>query len=68
MTPISSSVQRYTGHNNMGRPQILLQLQAEFPELGGHGSRQADAARIHAAMGNLDLALPILTGLRNIQR
>jgi branched-chain amino acid transport system substrate-binding protein len=48
--------------------KYLQQLQAEFP-----GSEVADRgklmlARTHAAMGNPDLALPILTGLRTLSQ
>jgi ABC-type branched-subunit amino acid transport system substrate-binding protein/predicted negative regulator of RcsB-dependent stress response len=48
--------------------KYLQQLQAEFP-----GSEVADRgklmlARTHAAMGNPDLALPILTGLRALSQ
>ncbi len=48
--------------------KYLQQLQSEFPtsEIGERGKLLQ--AKIHAAMGNLDLALPILTGLRNLSK
>ena len=48
--------------------KYLRQLQTEFPnsELTDRGKLLQ--ARVHAAMGNLDLALPILTGLRNLSK
>ncbi len=48
--------------------KYLRQLQTEFPdsELADRGKLMQ--ARAHAAMDNLDLALPILTGLRNLSK
>ncbi len=45
--------------------KYLQQLQTEFPNSEVTDRGKLLQARIHAAMGNLDLALPILTGLRN---
>jgi branched-chain amino acid transport system substrate-binding protein len=44
--------------------KYLLQLQAEFPSSEVIDRGRLMLARTHAAMGNPDLALPILTGLR----
>src|SRR5919109_5206347 len=48
--------------------KYLQQLQAEFPtsEVADRGKLML--ARTHAAMGNPDLALPILTGLRTLSQ
>ena len=48
--------------------KYLQQLQTEFPnsELADRGKLML--ARTHAAMGNSDLALPILTGLRTLSQ
>jgi branched-chain amino acid transport system substrate-binding protein len=48
--------------------KYLQQLQAEFPfsEVADRGKLML--ARTHAAMGNPDLALPILTGLRTMSQ
>jgi ABC-type branched-subunit amino acid transport system substrate-binding protein len=46
----------------------LLQLQTEFPDSEVTDRSKLMQARVHAAMGNLDLALPILTGLRNLSK
>lgn len=46
----------------------LLQLQTEFPNSEVTDRGKLMQARVHAAMGNLDLALPILTGLRNLSK
>ena len=48
--------------------KYLLQLQAEFPNSEVTDRGKLMQARVHAAMGNLDLALPILTGLRNLSK
>jgi branched-chain amino acid transport system substrate-binding protein len=48
--------------------KYLLQLQAEFPDSEVTDRGKLMQARVHAAMGNLDLALPILTGLRNLSK
>jgi ABC-type branched-subunit amino acid transport system substrate-binding protein/predicted negative regulator of RcsB-dependent stress response len=44
--------------------KYLLQLQTEFPSSEVSDRGKLMLARTHAAMGNPDLALPILTGLR----
>jgi len=46
----------------------LLLLQTEFPNSEVTDRGKLMQARVHAAMGNLDLALPILTGLRNLSK
>jgi ABC-type branched-subunit amino acid transport system substrate-binding protein len=46
----------------------LQQLQTEFPDSEVTDRGKLMQARVHAAMGNLDLALPILTGLRNLSK
>lgn len=48
--------------------KFLQQLHSEFPasEISERGKLLQ--AKVHAAMGNLDLALPILTGLRNLSK
>lgn len=48
--------------------KFLQQLHTEFPasEIGERGKLLQ--AKVHAAMGNLDLAIPILTGLRNLSK
>jgi branched-chain amino acid transport system substrate-binding protein len=48
--------------------QYLLLLQTEFPDSEVTDRGKLMQARVHAAMGNLDLALPILTGLRNVSK
>jgi ABC-type branched-subunit amino acid transport system substrate-binding protein/predicted negative regulator of RcsB-dependent stress response len=48
--------------------KYLLQLQTEFPDSEVKDRGKLMQARVHAAMGNLDLALPILTGLRNLSK
>ncbi len=48
--------------------KYLLQLQIEFPKSEVTDRGKLMQARTHAAMGNLDLALPILTGLRNLSK
>jgi len=48
--------------------KYLLLLQAEFPNSEVTDRGKLMQARVHAAMGNLDLALPILTGLRNLSK
>ena len=48
--------------------KYLLQLQTEFPNSEVTDRGKLMQARVHAAMGNLDLALPILTGLRNLSK
>ncbi len=48
--------------------KYLLLLQTEFPDSEVTYRGKLMQARIHAAMGNLDLALPILTGLRNLSK
>lgn len=48
--------------------KYLLQLQTEFPNSEVADRGKLMQARVHAAMGNLDLALPILTGLRNLSK
>lgn len=44
--------------------KYLQQLQAEFPDSEITDQGKLMQARTHAAMGNLDLALPLLTSLR----
>jgi len=46
--------------------KYLQQLQAEFPNSEVADRGRLLLARIHAAMGNPDLALPILSGLRTL--
>jgi branched-chain amino acid transport system substrate-binding protein len=46
----------------------LRQLQTEFPNSEVIDRGKLLQARVHGAMGNLDLALPILTGLRNLSK
>jgi ABC-type branched-subunit amino acid transport system substrate-binding protein/predicted negative regulator of RcsB-dependent stress response len=48
--------------------KYLRQLQTEFPDSEVTDRGKLMLARVHAAMGNLDLALPILTGLRNLSK
>ena len=48
--------------------KYLQQLQTEFPNSEVRDRGKLMQARVHAAMGNLDLALPILTGLRNLSK
>jgi branched-chain amino acid transport system substrate-binding protein len=48
--------------------KYLRQLQIEFPDSELTDRGKLMQARVHAAMGNLDLALPILTGLRNLSK
>ena len=48
--------------------KYLLLLQTEFPNSEVTDRGKLMQARVHAAMGNLDLALPILTGLRNLTK
>ncbi|MGH7220693.1 MAG: penicillin-binding protein activator [Nitrospiraceae bacterium] len=48
--------------------KYLRQLQIEFPNSEVTDRGKLIQARVHAAMGNLDLALPILTGLRNLSK
>ena len=48
--------------------KYLQQLQTEFPDSEVTERGKLMQARVHAAMGNLDLALPILTGLRNLSK
>ncbi len=48
--------------------KYLLQLQTEFPNSEVTDRGKLMQARVHAAMGNIDLALPILTGLRNLSK
>jgi ABC-type branched-subunit amino acid transport system substrate-binding protein len=43
-------------------------LQTEFPNSEVTDRGKLMQARVHASMGNLDLALPILTGLRNLSK
>jgi branched-chain amino acid transport system substrate-binding protein len=58
----------YRGQQYPEALKYLQQLQAEFPvsEVADRGKLML--ARTHAAMGNPDLALPILTGLRTLSR
>jgi ABC-type branched-subunit amino acid transport system substrate-binding protein/predicted negative regulator of RcsB-dependent stress response len=48
--------------------KYLQQLQAEFPSSEVAERGKLMLARTHAAMGNPDLALPILTGLRTLSQ
>jgi ABC-type branched-subunit amino acid transport system substrate-binding protein/predicted negative regulator of RcsB-dependent stress response len=48
--------------------KYLRQLQTEFPNSEVTDRGKLMQARTHAAMGNLDLALPILMGLRNLSK
>ena len=48
--------------------KYLQQLQTEFPDSEVTGRGKVMQARTHAAMGNLDLALPILTSLRTLSK
>jgi branched-chain amino acid transport system substrate-binding protein len=48
--------------------KYLRQLQTEFPDSEVTERGKLMQARVHTAMGNLDLALPILTGLRNLSK
>jgi len=48
--------------------KYLQQLQTEFPASEVTDRGKLMQARTHAAMGNVDLALPILTGLRNLTK
>jgi len=48
--------------------KYLQQLQAEFPSSEVADRGKLMLARTHAAMGNPDLALPILTGLRALSQ
>ncbi len=48
--------------------KYLQQLQTEFPNSEVADRGKLMLARIHAAMGNPDLALPILTGLRSLSQ
>ena len=48
--------------------KYLQQLQTEFPNSEVADRGKLMLARIHAAMGNPDLALPILTGLRTLSQ
>ena len=48
--------------------KYLQLLQTEFPNSEVTDRGKLMQARVHAAMGNLDLALPILTGLRNLSK
>lgn len=48
--------------------KYLQQLQTEFPDSEVTDRGKLLQAKTHAAMGNLDLALPILTGLRNLSK
>ncbi len=48
--------------------KYLRQLQTEFPDSEVTERGKLMQARVHAAMGNLDLALPLLTGLRNLSK
>ena len=48
--------------------KYLQQLQAEFPSSEVADRGKLMLARTHAAMGNPDLALPILTGLRTLSQ
>lgn len=46
--------------------KYLQQLETEFPKSEVIDREKLLLARTHAAMGNFDLALPLLTGLRNL--
>ncbi len=48
--------------------KYLLLLQTQFPNSEVTDRGKLMQARVHAAMGNLDLALPILTGLSNLSK
>ncbi len=48
--------------------KYLLLLHTEFPDSEVTDRGKLMQARVHASMGNLDLALPILTGLRNLSK
>ena len=48
--------------------KFLLQLQTEFPSSEVSDRGKLMQARVHAAMGNIDLALPVLTSLRNLSK
>ncbi|MEO5864322.1 MAG: penicillin-binding protein activator [Nitrospiraceae bacterium] len=48
--------------------KYLVLLQTEFPDSEVTDRGKLMQARVHASMGNLDLALPILTGLRNLSK
>ena len=48
--------------------KFLRQLETEFPNSEVTDRGKLLQARVHAAMGNLDLAMPILTGLRNLSK
>jgi branched-chain amino acid transport system substrate-binding protein len=48
--------------------RYIQQLQTEFPNSEVADRGKLLLARIHAAMGNPDLALPILTGLRTLSQ
>ncbi len=48
--------------------KFLQQLQTDFPSSEIRERGKLLEAKVHAAMGNLDLALPILTGLRNLSK
>jgi len=48
--------------------KYLLLLQTQFPNSEVLDRGKLMQARVHAAMGNVDLALPILTGLRNLSK
>jgi len=43
-------------------------LETEFPNSEVADRGKLMQARVHAAMGNIDLAMPILTGLRNLSK
>ena len=58
----------YTAKQYADALKYLKQLQTEFPESEVTDRGKLMQARVHAAMGNLDLALPILTGLRNLSK
>src|SRR6187455_1781840 len=48
--------------------KFLRQLETEFPNSEVADRGKLMQARVHAAMGNIDLAMPILTGLRNLSK
>jgi branched-chain amino acid transport system substrate-binding protein len=58
----------YTAKQYADALKYLKQLQTEFPESEVTDRGKLMQARVHAAMGNIDLALPILTGLRNLSK
>ena len=58
----------YNAKQYMEALKYLQQLQTEFPDSEVTERGKLMQARVHAAMGNLDLALPILTGLRNLSK